>query len=761
MSGFTVPVDEIVLEPAETVTTPAIRKSCHFCRTRKIRCTGQRVCAACRSRNLDCIYRHEALKGRPRNSSSGHAAKASSKGSENKSKSRDSSNDGHFNHDNPAPTSVPLRPSFNPPTPSSAVDTPNTEERTLGLHLEEIFRRKFLHNASQQIATAGQPLAELGKPSPSTSEDGSAQRTHSFSAAVTYNKLFLSVTQGLVESISARFGSLGCCQAEDSVADFISTSLAQDNTETMYDVERHSETLPEYNDHQVRQMIELWFIHHPLSFIVSKTLLLHKYRSSSHDPCLLAAILADASYALKDGGVQSGQRLFQWAVMQLSHRKAGKPSLSTIQVMILLGWHMLCFADTRRGFCYLELASSAIVEMQMCVSDTTFTDLDLINGVNVGKVELELKQRVYWLAFAVELWAAIQMDVALGHVMPLSVSADFPTLTLESSSSAAFTLDIQSGNVATLRVQERVIRHLWPLSHIASTVAHIYALYPRDSAEAPSIAGGWESQTLSKLHHLQKGPRNLYNLCQNVRDILCDGLGSLQAQMYNHPSQIFVLCAYRILIVQLLFPKGESDAATVRMTESVLDDAIGSIRSLKEVLCLADRSSLVDIVPMDTSELGLAAILMLGLDTCSRALGYIYRIYTSSSMGEKESILSRRDELANMSRCLHHVSKHPKLQAVLTTSSVKKSLKEVKRGFESLDPPPQLPQPQLGHWSDGIASEALPPCDDVQQPLTFADPSFETLVRLDTDFPAQWTGGDFGRVFGGSAIGGYALDFSM
>ncbi|RJE22807.1 hypothetical protein PHISCL_04865 [Aspergillus sclerotialis] len=43
-----------------------LRKSCVFCRSRKIRCSGGHVCAACRERNLNCVYSPEAKKGRPK-----------------------------------------------------------------------------------------------------------------------------------------------------------------------------------------------------------------------------------------------------------------------------------------------------------------------------------------------------------------------------------------------------------------------------------------------------------------------------------------------------------------------------------------------------------------------------------------------------------------------------------------------------------------------------------------------------------------------
>lgn len=43
-----------------------LRRSCTFCRARKIACSGERICTACRDRSIECIYGLEGAKGRPR-----------------------------------------------------------------------------------------------------------------------------------------------------------------------------------------------------------------------------------------------------------------------------------------------------------------------------------------------------------------------------------------------------------------------------------------------------------------------------------------------------------------------------------------------------------------------------------------------------------------------------------------------------------------------------------------------------------------------
>ncbi|KAJ5621603.1 hypothetical protein N7528_006386 [Penicillium herquei] len=43
-----------------------LRRSCNHCRTRKIACSGEQICARCKTRGFECVYDLEGSKGRPR-----------------------------------------------------------------------------------------------------------------------------------------------------------------------------------------------------------------------------------------------------------------------------------------------------------------------------------------------------------------------------------------------------------------------------------------------------------------------------------------------------------------------------------------------------------------------------------------------------------------------------------------------------------------------------------------------------------------------
>ena len=178
---------------------------------------------------------------------------------------------------------------------------------------------------------------------------------------ISYAQLLYTMTQGLVEMLSVRFGNLGCHQLNDPSARFYAVSLANDNTPSMFKPivsESHS-PLDEFDSHRTMQMIEVWFSVHPLSNIISKTLLLRNFKSNTHDPILLAVMLADASYVHEnDVAREKREILFTWAESQLRDRRVNESGLSTVQMLMLLGWHGESFRSRSCPFRDVSRAAS-------------------------------------------------------------------------------------------------------------------------------------------------------------------------------------------------------------------------------------------------------------------------------------------------------------------------------------------------------------------------------------------------------------------
>ena len=620
--------------------------------------------------------------------------------------------------------------------PSKSCGSMFKQDDLISTELEHTFRRISLDCPPQEPMLDGKmPLTESERLSRgrmfknTAAPDSQAGFANATTMTVTYEKLFFGLVPGLVELVSARFGSLGLCHRDETLTPYFASSLAQDRSVTMFDAHTQVETPPKYNDHQVCQMIELWFFHHPLSFIVSKTLLLHGYRSGTHDETLLAVILASASFTFNEAGSNPGQKLFQWVQSRLCHRKAGSLPLPLIQTLILVGWHELCLSRARRGYCYLEVARVAIIDFHTRLNEEPRTEIDWINGVDVGRVELELCQRMYWLTFALELWAALQMDIPFLDPMTLEVEVKYPPL--DEFSSAVLTLDKESGNVATLGAQERAMLELWPLSHIASTIESIYALYPRHTiATTANPACGWVSQTLPRLRHLLESPNNLSDVCRRIRDILADGLDKFQNQMGSHPSEIFTLSVYRILIIHLLFPRPSPGASASRVTKTTLNDAIRFITVFKDSLRSLDQPAEAHSVLIDSPESPNPQMAVLGLDTCSRALHELFTRSMAGSLEDQERMIGRQAELAELARDLHNISKHSLFRVVPTLSMVKKSLKSARQCFERRSSDPPLRVSGSDPWSGSLVSDGFPPISDNQHLLPMIGNDLEDSLSL-------------------------------
>ena len=538
-------------------------------------------------------------------------------------------------------------------------------------------------------------------------------------------QLLSGLTQDLVELVSARFSSLGFCQRHNVLLQWFTLSLVQENALGIFDHNSETRTALEHNDYQVRQMLELWFFHHPLSFIVSKSLLLHAYRSGKHDESLLAVILGGARSFMREEESSPGHSLFQWAQSQLCCRSASHLSLSTIQALILLGWHELCSSNPRQSFCYISMSRAAVVDLHNLLRIDHSAEIERINGLDVGKVELELCQRIYWLTFALELWASLQGGLPFPELLPSGVDICFPPL--DEVSSAVFNLDKQSNNVATLGAQEKAMRALWPLSYISSTVGYIHALYPREAPQIPSFRNqDWEYQTLSRLKHLIDSPNDIRSVCQKVQYILSDSLDQFESRLSNHPSKVLIVISYRAIIIQLLFPRLDQGSAN-DAGERALNQLVQSVEAFKKDVQELDQplESLDSFI--DHAESLDASMIVLGLDTCARALDQLYSIQESRRTTESENVMRRYVQLAELSKNLHIMSNHPKLRTVPTAPEVKKNLKRVKRLFEHRS---LILSPEDSPWPEQSSTSRFPTPPNSDLPLVGGNGSLAMLPEF-------------------------------
>lgn len=637
-------------------------------------------------------------------------------------------------------------------------------DTTLALELEVMFNEDFKDtgrtkaNAFQESLAAFHRRVNRDPESTFKSLLGSAME-EAPRKTISYAQLLYTMTQGLVEMLSVRFGSLGCYQLKDPSARFYAVSLANDDTPAMFEHINLDKVDPmqSFDSHRTIQMIEVWFSVHPLSNIVSKTLFLRDYKNNTHDPSLLAVMLADATYVHEDGTIaEQRETLFKWTVKRMSDRPANECGLSTVQTLMLLGWHELCIAHARRATCYLGYAGRIATRLQAKNFEMPEVDSSRINGIEVAQVEAEIVRNIYWLTFAITLWSFMQIDQPYPQLLPSTLPTEFPPV--DESLSAVIKLDIVSDNVSTLAKQIGMIHELWPLSHIASTTAHIYALLPRKvEVEEANLSGCWQAQPLHQLRLLLRANQNISTLCINIRKVLVNAVKLLEVKVENALSKALVLTAYHTTIIHLLFPRLESPEDRVTVTEELLNDFYHSARNLLQMFLVVNAEHDVDHLITRIRSSTFADVFVLGLDVCSRALDLFYGQLMAGSIAEIDIIRSKIEDLASIATDMHAISKSETLITAKNLRLVKKKLKEVKLLFHSVSPsrgsesassaddePNQLETPLdaqiLGPpWLE--SNDALPELWPTAAPSDFSSGPYNLFAGIDTQMFDQlnWT----------------------
>ena len=674
-----------------------MRRSCNFCRSRKIRCSGATICSACSERKIDCVYAKEGSKGRPK----GPTFKNSSRGTAHDNTDPKRLETPSASAQSLASNSHSTGPFANRPPDSEHASQPSRKRSaadgdgsvSLAAELEAMFDENFkdagltADNPFQESLAAFQrtfskdPTFTIDSVLGFSVEDTTQRRI------ISYEQLLCNMTQEMVEMLSVRFGNLGCYRLDDSSTRFYAVSLARDQALTMFEAvdADMADPLIDIDSHRTLQMIEVWFSIHPLSNIISKTLFLQLFKSNTHDPALLAVMLADASYMhLSDVTGDNEETLFQWAASQLRDRPALKCTLSTIQVLMLLGWHDLCLSRARRATCYLGYAGRIATRLQTGPFEITEGSCSQINGVDVAEVEAELVRNIYWLTFSITLWSFMQIDRPYPQLLPNAVPTEFPPV--DESSSAVVRLEIASDNISTLAKQSRMIQELWPLSHIASTTAHIYALLPRARSDEGSQFASWQSQPLHQLRQLLSLNQNISILCESVRKILVNAVEMLEIKVHNASSKALVLTAYHTTIIHLLFPRPDSlndRLSRVFVSGELLASFCASSKSLLDLFKTvdADHDSAHLITQIRSSTF--ADVFVLGLDVCSRAIDYFHTTSKEGSARERDNISSNMADLLSIVSHMHRISKSETLLTAKNLRPVKKNLKRVKLLFRT------------------------------------------------------------------------------
>lgn len=631
-----------------------LRRSCAFCRARKIKCSNDTICEACRRQGADCIYDFEPPRPKTRNSLDTSISDSVDLQNQDFSlfTGRHRSSAGGSAKDSPM--------SLGLMTDESLLLDDVEDVATV---LDQIYINSFISNPKTSHATVLQ------------SEPGNLV-SNPFRLSAPYSNILSLLAHDLISLSACRVSSLGNFKLENRGAGFFISGLDSDTTQAMFDKATPSiNPINEYGQRQQTQLIDTWYSSHPLSFLVSKTLLLRELRDGTHDEVLLATMLADANFTIgSDIAKSRGIALLQYATSQLrlcpfeNARSIGIATdigtvvysgistrvfsgISTVQALILLGWNAMGLNQFRRTISYIQVAGRLAIDLKKQVINSNGINLSSrINGINVYDVEKQLIDYLYWTTYSFILWMNLHTTHGTSSMRPVVLTPIFIPQSEESS--ASIQLDLVSENINTIQKQKSSIREIWSLAHIAISVAHVCGFHPQQNAKLVP---------------------DLVHRCRDTKNFLMKRIHSLNTQGTDACSTSFVLIVYHTLVIQLLFPEQAEAFSMVGVVDQLCYSAQQLLHILEHVSELPHIPSSTDfpIKSLLPSAFGLA------LDTCSRALRMIY----SQSQTKFSPVQDYDPVLEAMAGRLYVASKNDFLDQRSSLRATRKQLKASMRGF--------------------------------------------------------------------------------
>lgn len=671
-----------------------MRKSCHFCRSRKIKCSGHMICEACRERNLECFYSEGEPKGRPKNKSKDSFSGPSSKGQNEQPMDLTdatsllaqllTSDASHSYQQSP------IKQAFTFPTLDKFESNKPLWVREDSVAAQMIGTFLWLDLTSQSTAVV--PTNPVDKKiflirdciSKQDNKVAESFGYGQFSSDLSYEDVFFTIAQELIELLAVRLGEIGCSDLGDGRSQYFLKSFIADTTTTMFDpyfdprdpdartnssrddiAQRIHNPLSDYDNHEMPPMLEIWFSQHPFSFMFSKTLLLRDVRKDTYDDILIAAMLGDVlSSGPTDAARHRAQILYSYANMRLGSTSRSDIQLTTCQAMVLLGWHALCTGQARRGLVLLAWADNFLCNVQV-----SKVGINIVNGVDVGEVESESLRSTQWLLYSIFLWIIMQVQMSSRDFLPWDVPAILPTA--DPNELAMLRLDQSSGSFSTLQSQEGAYRELWLLSHVTAFVSQIYRLCPR--VQTPTIeviegTEGWQSQVLKRLRSLSSPIEDILNICTQVRHVLHD----VKLTMNTQTQALELLVAHTVLIHLLvpslapgptMVPTGSHDVESLGARRviaaggihTLLDEYCTSVRVLLQVFGVLRHSTPRTTMSQRMSTKG--SFILLALDACVRGLHCLWSLRRFGTDTERLHLTSRQTELQSLATELHFFGK--------------------------------------------------------------------------------------------------------
>ncbi|KAF3921128.1 hypothetical protein ABW21_db0200748 [Orbilia brochopaga] len=586
-----------------------MRRSCHFCRLRKIRCSGQNICSACRERNIDCVYEAEASKGRPKNGAiRGRVEKV--KGNR--------------------------PPQLGPNFPQSAYDyisqTPDLANDNLSVELRSTFEDFFGKRSSYSVKN--------GSPRPSGQIEGGAQdqmfihgseNTSTTSLGlpnIDNERILETINYEIIETVCNNVSSLGCEPLGRNKSRIISRSMLMDRSSRMFDPAPRlpvEDPLAANETHTTLQMIDVWLSSHPLSCIISKTLFLRSIRNNDYDHALLSIMLSDAfGFSISKGSQEEAEKFYYWAIACLQNVSYSTASMSTAQTLILLGWHELRQNRPKQAICYFTVASRVVRLLWEGITEGDGPCTSQINGVCEGEVETELVINMQWITSALRLWMLLQIDSAL---IDLEETKSFTTLVISNETDSKLVeLDLASDNVSTLNAQAKSLRSLLSLSVTTLTASRLLVIYDQHERFFPSTPAhyGWPNpnapQPADKRMLMESFTAQSRVAIENV----CKASYSASQNSMSRAESDLMFSIFEFAI---FFPQsGEQNPQKQLIDDRKAEELLAMLKLILQQPLLGPHFTGQEIPQLNNAELP-TELIVLTLDVSARVLQHLVNFY--------------------------------------------------------------------------------------------------------------------------------------
>ncbi|KAF3938932.1 hypothetical protein ABW19_dt0201422 [Dactylella cylindrospora] len=606
-----------------------MRRSCHFCRMRKIKCSGHNKCSACKERGIDCVFEAEASKGRPRTGSRRPSSKIKSGSSTPQLGGLNLSEAGlvgcfppDLANDN---LSVELTATFEEFFGKrSSYSARNGSPRSSG-HVDPAVQDVFLHGSENASS------ASLSMPN------------------IDSEKILETINYEVIETVCNNVSNLGCEPLARHRSRIISKSIPFDRSSRMFDPPPRypvEDPLIDHEPHTFLQMIDVWLSTHPLSCIISKTLLLRSIKNKEHDRALLCIILSDSFGFSITKSSQDEEKFFSWAVGCLQAISYSTATISTAQTLILLGWHELRQNRPRPAICYFSVASRVVRNLWDGITEGEGPCTSQINGVSEGEVEMELITNMHWVISAVRLWMLLQIDPSL---IDLEDTKTFTTLPISNEADSKLVeLDVASDNVSTLNAQARSLRSLLSLSVTTLTASRLLLIFDQHERFYPAAHGdyGWTSPSAPQPADRRMLMESFTAQARVAIENICKASygASSQSPMLRAESDLM----FSIFEFAIFFPhSGEQSPEERPMDKKKAEDLLALIRLILQQPLLAPHFTGQEIPQFGNAEIP-TELIVLTLDVSARVLQHLVHFY-NGDRGELSPHPAKHEELVRIS----------------------------------------------------------------------------------------------------------------